>query len=110
MFIQGLYPAPKPRQVIAGLEGSGLVVATGSAAAHLLNKRVAFFSNGNSGSWANFAISTIHTAIPLTDEISYEQGACALVNPLTVEAMALECESNKHTCIVHSAASSALGK
>lgn len=111
--VAGTYPSGKVFPAMGGLEGAGEVIAAADIAteAKLKGKRVAFFSaGGTSGTWGNYCVANAATCVPLPDDISYEQGACGLVNPLTVEAMMIECEAMKHTCVVHGAASSQLGR
>lgn len=112
MWLQGAYPAGKSDTAFAGLEGVGVVVAAGPGAvpAAKVGQRVAFFVGGNEqGTWANYAVIESSGLIPLPDSIDDDQGACALVNPLTVELFLLECEKKGHSVIVHGAASSSLG-
>lgn len=112
MWLQGAYPAGKSATAFAGLEGVGVVVATGpdAVAAAKVGQRVAFFVGGNDqGTWADYAVIESAGLIPLPDAIDDDQGACALVNPLTVELFLLECEKKGHKVIVHGAASSSLG-
>ena len=112
MWLKGVYPAGKSDTAFAGLEGAGVVVATGpDAPATLKGQRVTFFVGGNDqGTWSNYVVLEAAAAIPLPDAIDDEQGACALVNPLTVELFLHECELAGHKVIVHGAASSALGQ
>ncbi len=113
LYLQGVYPSRKPKPTFAGFEGSGLVVQTGSSekAKSLLNQRVAFFAlTPKSGTWANFAVVKIVDVYPIPAALSYEEAACSLVNPLTVQGFIHTCKLEGHKVIVHSAAASALGK
>ena len=111
MSLVGTYPAGKSFPSIAGLEGSGVVVEAGADAQGLIGKRVAFFAiSPTHGSWSDYCLTSAKTCFPLLDAIDFEQGACALVNPLTVEAMMLECTDRGYKCIVHAGASSQLGR
>jgi len=110
---QGSYPAGRTHPCTAGLEGSGVVVEAGAGAAAqaLIGKRVAFFGSlPTQGTWADFCHTSAKTCFPLLDAIDFEQGACALINPLTVEAMMIECDEKGYKAIVHSGASSQLGR
>ena len=113
-FLKGHYPANKIRPTIGGFEGSGIIIETGSApeAAALKGKRVAFFASGKNdlGSWGEFIVLNRKSTFPLLDSITYEEAACALVNPLTVEGFILTSKEKGYTAIVHSAAASSLGK
>ena len=46
----------------------------------------------------------------LDDSINLKEAACSFVNPLTVLAMAEICKKNNYRAVIHTAASSALGK
>jgi len=113
MLCQGAYPAGKSHPCTAGLEGSGVVVEAGASAEAqaLMGKRVAFFATlPTQGSWSDFCQTNAKSCFPLLDAIDFEQGACALINPLTVEAMMLECDEKGYKVIVHAGASSQLGR
>jgi len=113
MLCVGSYPAGKSHPCTAGLEGSGVVVEAGAGAAAqaLIGKRVAFFATlPTQGTWGDFCHTSAKTCFPLLDSIDFEQGACALINPLTVEAMMIECDEKGYKAIVHSGASSQLGR
>ncbi len=86
MFVKGLYGQPRRKGMAAGFEGSGTVVATGTGAEAMVGQRVAFIAAG-SGSWAEYALVDAAMAIPLMREVSDEDGAAMIVNPLTALAM-----------------------
>ena len=113
LFLRGLYPAGKPKPTFAGFEGSGLVVQTGSSAKAkaLLDQRVTFSAaSKGTGAWANYNLVAASTAFPIPGDLSYEEAACCLVNPLTVQGFIHTCKTENHKVIVHSAGASALGK
>lgn len=114
LFIQGIYPAEKQYPTFPGFEGSGLVVETGSSAeaVALKDKRVAFFALGfhELGTWGEYTVVSCKFAFPVPDTVSYEEAACALINPLSVEGFMNTCREEGHKTIVHSAAASSLGK
>ena len=89
-FLRGLYASPKKLPIVAGFEGSGIVMATGNDffSRRLLGKKVACFAppTGN-GTWAEYTLTQAATAIPLKKNLSLEQGSMLLVNPLSVIAM-----------------------
>lgn len=115
-FVNGTYASDKPRPSIGGFEGSGLVVAAGVGiyAQSMLNKRVAFLSGGTKacGSWGECLVmqNAKQWVFPLPDTVSYEQGANALVNPLTAQGFINILETTGQKVVVHSAAASSLGK
>lgn len=107
-FIKGEYGQPRVKGAAAGFEGCGDVIATGSGAEALLNQRVAFVAAG-SGAWAEYVVTQAQMCIPLRPEISDEDGAAQIVNPLTAMAMVDIARSAGEAFIV-SAATSQLGK
>ena len=114
LFVQGLYPVNKQFPIPGGFEGSGLVVKAGSDAhpQALLGQRVCFLASAfdSPGSWSQFTRIQASTATIIPDNLSYEEGACCLVNPLTVQCFLDICKKNGFTSIVHSAAASQVGR
>lgn len=114
MFLKGMYPAGKTKPTTAGFEGSGTVVATGDseAAKQLLNKNVCFFASGKDslGSWTEYTVQHFGVCVPLPGDLSLEEGATCLVNPLTVQGFINIAETKGYTTIVHNAAASQLGR
>lgn len=97
LYLAGVYPAGKNKPTTAGFEGSGTVVATGEsdAATQLLNKNVCFFASGVSspGSWGEFTVVNYSSCVVLPGDLTLEEGATCLVNPLTVQGFILESET-----------------
>jgi len=96
-----------------GLEGSGVVVRSGGGLlAGLRNgKRVACSPNPEGdGTWAEYMITSAKRTIPLPHSISLEQGAMAVVNPMTAMAFMQLVKTGKHPAFVNNAAASSLGK
>ncbi|MBI4202740.1 MAG: zinc-binding dehydrogenase [Chloroflexi bacterium] len=112
-FMQGLYAFKKPLPVTPGIEASGTVVAAGKGflARRLLGKRVACAANDHGdGTWAQFVATKATNCIPLPSGVSDEQGAMALVNPLTVLALLDLAMKHKSRAIINTGAASALGR
>lgn len=107
-FIKGEYGQPREQGKAAGFEGCGDVVATGAGAEHLTGKRVAFVAAG-SGAWAEYCVTRAEMCIPLRPDISDEDGAAQIVNPLTAMAM-VDMVGSSGEAFVVSAATSQLGK
>lgn len=98
---------------IAGIEGSGTVVDCGSGLIPRLwlGKRVACSSSVSSGgSWAEYMVTKAMSCVPLTANISDEQGSMMLVNPLTALAFIDIARYEGHKAIVSTAAASSLGR
>ncbi|WP_170330427.1 alcohol dehydrogenase catalytic domain-containing protein [Ruegeria arenilitoris] len=107
-FIKGEYGQPRIKGMPAGFEGCGDVVATGTGAEALQDQRVAFVAAG-SGAWAEYIVTQAQMCIPLRPEISDEDGAAQIVNPLTAMAM-VDIAQVAGNAFVLSAATSQLGK
>ncbi len=90
-----------------GGEGAGTVVAAGSAARHLLGKRVATWG---SGMFARHRLVKAGDCVPLPDGVTAAQGAAMFVNPLTVLGFVETMRAEGHTALVHAAAASNLGQ
>ena len=90
----------------AGFEGTGIVVAGDTP---LRGRRVAFFA-GRSGSWAEYALASADTLIPLRDDVSDDDAAGLIVNPITAAAMFGIAREAGAPAFVATAASSQLGK
>ncbi|HLO60627.1 MAG TPA: zinc-binding dehydrogenase [Bacteroidales bacterium] len=106
-------PEAEKSSFIAGIEGSGVVVAGGKGIIPALwkGKRVACSSAYTySGTWAEYMVTPAMSCIPLPDEISDEQGAMLLVNPLTAVAFIQIARKKGHKAIINTAAASALGR
>lgn len=96
-----------------GLEGSGVVVASGGGvmAGMRKGKRVACTPHPEGdGTWAEFMLTSAMRTIPLPDSIALEQGAMTVVNPMTAMAFFHMARSGKHPAMVNNAAASSLGK
>jgi NADPH2:quinone reductase len=112
-FIKGGYGNPKDFPLIPGFEGSGTVVAAGSGLfpRYLLGKRVACATNAAfGGTWAEYVLTTASSCVPLPRGLSFEQGATAIVNPMTALAFFEMAKQEKHRAIVNTAAAGALGR
>jgi NADPH:quinone reductase-like Zn-dependent oxidoreductase len=106
------YSGGRTYPITPGLEGSGRVVAAGSGlmGRFLNGRRVACAAalEGN-GTWAEYMLTSAQSCIPLNQNISLEQGAMALTNPLTALAIFEIAQRGKHRAMVSTAAASALG-
>ncbi|WP_372884937.1 alcohol dehydrogenase catalytic domain-containing protein [Shimia sp.] len=109
-FIKGEYGQPRIKGNPAGFEGCGDVVAAGAGAEGLIGQRVAFVvALGCSGAWAEYAITDATSCIPLRPDVSDDDGAAQIVNPLTAMAM-VDIARQDGEAFVVSAATSQLGK
>lgn len=107
-FIKGEYGQPRVLGQPAGFEGCGDVVAAGDGAAALLGQRVAFVASA-AGAWAEYVKTDARMCIPLRPDISDEDGAAQIVNPMTAMAM-VDIAQSEGDAFVVSAATSQLGK
>ena len=96
-----------------GLEGSGVVVATGGGLLARLRKgkRVACSpKESGDGTWAEFMVTSAMKTVTLPRGLSLEEGAMMLVNPMTALAFIRLAREKNHRAMVNNAAASALGK
>ena len=113
MFVRGLYGIKKALPAIPGFEGSGTVVAAGPGALgrRLVGRRVACGATpGGDGTWAEYMVTGAAYCIPLADNISLEQGASLIVNPITAWALVDQARREKRAAAVQTAAASQLGR
>jgi len=95
-----------------GLEGSGTIIEAGEGIMpRLLNgRRVACPAPlTGDGTWAEYMVTSAELCVPLNKNVSLEQGATLLVNPLSALAMFEIAQRGKHRAMVSTAAASALG-
>jgi len=111
-FMKGGYGAQRPFPMIPGFEGSGTVVKAGAGLLPhlLLGKRVACATSADGGMWAEYAVTWATACIPLRKNVSLEQGAMSIVNPMTALAFFDMARRDRHQAIVSTAAAGALGK
>jgi NADPH2:quinone reductase len=114
LSINGLYVPKTPPRTL-GLEGSGLVVTSGGGdlADTLVNKRVSFFYSGlegSQGSWGEYTVVEAEETIVLKDDVSYEEGASLIVNPMTAALFMAKIREGGHHGVLQNAAASALGR
>ncbi|KAL6068942.1 NADH oxidase [Balamuthia mandrillaris] len=98
--------------LIPGFEGSGTVVANGGGLLgwSLQGKRVAFVGGKGVHAWSQYVVASATQCVDLPADVSFETGASAFVNPLTVLAFLEIAKAAGQKYIVHTAAASALGK
>ncbi|PJI93076.1 NADPH:quinone reductase-like Zn-dependent oxidoreductase [Yoonia maricola] len=105
-FIKGEYGQPRRKDVPAGFEGVGEVVAGDTP---LLGQRVSFFASA-SGAWAEYAMTDTATLVPCRPDLAEVDAAGQLVNPLTAIAMFDIVKESGADSFVLNAAGSQLGK
>ncbi|EAU42970.1 NADH oxidoreductase [Fulvimarina pelagi HTCC2506] len=110
-YIKGEYGKPREKGMPAGFEGCGTVVAAGERAQELVGKRVAVSaSQGGSGTWAEYAMTDMAAAVPVSDQLRDEDASALFVNPLTAWAMVDLVKQAGAKSFVMTAGSSQLGK
>jgi NADPH:quinone reductase-like Zn-dependent oxidoreductase len=109
LFCEGRYSAPSRLPITPGFEGCGVVVQAGSWRGRwLVGHRVACGNQAGDGLWAEYAVVPLWNCLPLPRRVDDEQGACAIVNPVT--AWALFEPLRTHRAMVQTAAASQLGR
>jgi NADPH:quinone reductase-like Zn-dependent oxidoreductase len=112
MFLKGQYGITKRLPVVPGFEGSGTVIASGGGlmALGLIGKRVACLApEDGHGAWAEYMVTSTDICIPLSKDISFEQGAYLAINPITALALVEMARTGGHLAFVQTAAASTLG-
>jgi len=112
LFLQGLYGVRKPLPAVPGWEGAGTVVAAGGGwlARSLVGRRVACGGKTDGdGTWAEYCVATARQCVPLHRDIDFEQGATALINPLTAMGMTETIRRGGHAAAIQNAAVSQVG-
>lgn len=111
MFLEGQYGVRPELPHNAGFEGSGVVVAAGPGVygQALVGRRVAL-TIGAGGTWAEYAVCSTHSLVPLLPSVSLPQAAMLFVNPLTAYALLDIAHSQGAKAVVQTAAASALGR
>jgi len=113
VFLEGRYGVKKQLPVTPGFEASGRVVATGNGlmARALMGRRVACGSpNDGDGTWAEYMVTRADSCMPLLPQITDEQGAMALANPMTAWGLMDLARRGGHNAIVQSGAAGAVGQ
>ncbi|MEX0936894.1 MAG: zinc-binding dehydrogenase [Pirellulales bacterium] len=113
VFLQGNYGRLKSLPSVPGWEGAGTVVAAGGGMyAHWLeNRRVAVAIRGDrDGTWAEYALAEAGDCIPLASNVTSEQGATLIVNPLTALGLLETAQRAGSRAAIQTAAASQLGR
>ena len=112
MFLVGMYGVKKRLPVVPGFEAAGTVVAVGPGLGTraLLGRRVACPAGAGDGTWAQYMTAPSSSVWPLLPQITLEDGAMLLVNPLSAWAMVDSAHRKNHTVLVQTAAASQLGR
>jgi NADPH2:quinone reductase len=112
-FLEGGHGYEKTFPVVPGVEGSGTVVSAGVGLLPkiLTGRRVACAkSSTTDGAWAEYMVTRATQCVPLQKNISNEQGAMLLVNPLTALVFFDILKKGRHAALINTAAASALGR
>lgn len=117
-FLAGGYGIKKKYPAVPGFEGSGTVVAAGKGFLPKLwmGKKVACAASPiYDGCWGEYMVTKAGSCVPLSKNISLDQGSMMFVNPMTALAFfdiykSLPNPSKKQRGIINTAAASALGK
>lgn len=111
-LLKGTFSHKPNYPITPGIEGSGIVVASGGGLiANLRNgKRVTCSStDGLGGTWAEYMATSAMRVIPVNTKIDIEQSSMLIVNPMTALAFMNIAKNGKHNAIVNTAAASVLG-
>jgi len=103
MFLKGQYGITKRLPVVPGFEGSGTVIASvgGLMGRGLIGKRVACLApEDGHGTWAEYMVTSTDICIPLSKDISFEQGTYLAINPMTALALVEIARTGGHLAFV----------
>jgi len=118
-FTRGFYNGDYKYPLVPGQEGSGTVIAAGEGrrAQYLLGARVAFVKKVEKpgqytagGSYAEYAVTDAYLAVRLLDEVSWEQGACSIANPLSAVGLLDKCLEYNAWAVIQTGAASTMGR
>lgn len=113
LLLQGKYGTGKTFPTVPGWEGAGTVVAHkgGVLGWWLMGKRVAFSNQSDTnGTWGQYCAVDAKTCIVLKDNVTTEQGAALIINPLTAFGLVEEAIKGKHQAFIQTAAASQVGR
>jgi len=73
-------------------------------------KRVACGGHECSGTWAEYVVTAANQCVPLRRDLSFDQGATALANPMTALSLVALIRRGRHRAYVQTGAAGQLGK
>lgn len=112
-FMRGQYGITKPLPVIPGNEGCGIVIENGGGLYgwKIKGQRVVVGSTQNStGTWAEYMVADAIRCIPLGKDVTFEEGAFAMGNPLTALGFYDYAMKENARAVILSAACSAVSR
>ena len=112
LYLTGRYGISRPLPATPGFEGAGVVVASGGGLVGrwLVGKRVACGGHTCSGTWAEYCVADATQCLPLLPQLSFEEGATALANPMTALALVQLVTTGRHKSFVQTASAGQLGR
>jgi NADPH:quinone reductase-like Zn-dependent oxidoreductase len=112
LYITARYGIDRPLPATPGFEGAGEVVASGGGILGrlLVGRRVAAGGHESSGTWAEYCVAGATQCLVLRDDLSFEQGATALANPITALALLALARNGGHRALVQTAAAGQLAR
>jgi NADPH:quinone reductase-like Zn-dependent oxidoreductase len=113
LLLQGKYGRLKTLPTVPGWEGAGTVVASGGGlvASWLNGKRVSCgVQHDRDGTWAEYTLANAHECIPLKRDLTFDQAAGLIVNPMTAMALFETARRGRHRAAIHTAGASQLGR
>ena len=111
-YLEGRYGIDRPLPATPGFEGAGEVVASGGGmlGRWLVGKRVACGGHECTGTWAEYVVTASDQCLPLRKELSFDQGATAVANPMTALSLVGLAEKGGHRAYINTGAAGQLGK
>lgn len=112
MFIRNQYGVSPKEGDIPGFEGCGTVLAAnaGPYGWWLKGMRVSFGGQNGQGSWAQYAVVSVFSCIPVSSKLPVETAGTLIVNPMTAIGLIKKARKHRAKAIVINAAGSSLGR
>ena len=118
LFMRGLYNIKLDYPFTPGWEGSGTIIHTGEGdyAKSLMGKRVAFMKSSelqhykDGGAYAEYCVTDAFLCFPFSDDLSFDDCASFIVNPMTAVCMVDRVKQLKAKSVIITAAASQIGR
>ena len=112
LFLQGKYGALKTLPSVPGWEGAGSRCQRWRSAGELARgKRVACSNQDDrDGTWAQYMVANAAACVALKSQVSLEQGATLIINPLTAMGLLDTARRGGHRAAIQTAGASQVGR
>ena len=112
-MLNGTFNVQPNYPYVPGIEGSGVVVVAGAGIIPAIRKGKCVACSPiphKDGTWAEYMVTDATRCVPIPKNVSLEQGAMMIVNPMTAMGFLDAVKTGKHEAFVNNAAGSALAR